>query len=243
MTSAAFIDIHCHILPDVDDGPATVDLSLEMAGQLADSGVAHVFATPHHIAGTAWTQSAEIIRQQVRQLQAAMDQKNISLTIHPGMEIALHQHLMQECERTELLSLGKSNYYLLEPPFQECTENLLEIVFSFKRSGKDVILAHPERIPFFQKNTAQLVHLIEQGILIQVNIGSLLGEFGKASKKTAGFLAERGGIHFAASDAHSPETRSPPTRDQWLQLEQILGVEQTRHACVENPGRLLAVVV
>ena len=157
-------------------------------------------SVPLEVAG----ESEEKIRQQVKQFQAAKDQNNISLTLHPGMEIAMPQQLMQECERTELLSLGKSNYYLLEPPFQEFTENLLEIVFSFKRSGKDVILTHSERIPFFQKNTAHLVHLIEQGILIQANIGSLLGEFGKASKKTAVFLAERGGIHFAAPEDTGP---------------------------------------
>ncbi len=239
MTTAACIDIHCHILPGVDDGPATIDLSLEMAGQLVDGGVGHVFATPHHIGGTAWSHPAAEIRQQVKKLQTAVDQHNIPLTLYTGMEIALHDHFMQECARTELLPLGTSNYYLLEPPFQQFNENLLETVISFKKSGKDVILAHPERIPFFQKKTALLLQLIEQGILVQVNIGSLLGEFGTTCKKTACYLAERGGIHFIASDSHNPGNRRPPTRNQWLQLEHVLGIELTRRVCMENPARLL----
>ncbi len=243
MTTASYIDIHCHLLPGVDDGPATLALSLDMARQLADGGVAHVFATPHHICGTAWSHPADDIRLQVKDLQAAVDQHNIALNVLSGMEIALHHHLMQEFERTELLPLGASNLYLLEPPFHQFNENLLDVVFSFKKSGKDVILAHPERIPFFQKNTAQLLQLTDQGILVQANIGSLLGEFGKASKKTARYLVKHDALHFVASDSHSPENRNPPNRDQWLQLEHVLGVELTRRVCIENPTRLLGAPV
>ena len=239
MATAAYIDIHCHILAGVDDGPAAQELSLIMARQLADGGVDHVFATPHHICGTAWSHHADEIRQKVKKLQAAVEEHKIRLTIHSGMEIALHQHLLQEFERTELLPLGKSNYFLLEPPFQQLNENLIDTVLSFKKSGRDVILAHPERIPLFQKNTAHLLHLIDQGILIQVNIGSLFGEFGKVCRKTACALADRGDIHFVASDCHSPESRRPATRDQWLHLKRILGAELFRRVCRENPARLL----
>ncbi len=239
MTTASFIDIHTHILPGVDDGSKNLEQSLTMARDFVAGGVNHVFATPHHIAGTAWTLTPEKIRQKVAELQAVFQQYNIQLILHPGMEIALQRHLGKELERNLLLPLGSSNCYLLEPPFQSFRDDLLDTVLSFKNAGKDVILAHPERTPFFQQNITSLTRLARQGVMIQVNIGSLLGTFGKKAETAALFLADNDSIHFVASDSHAPDARRPPTRKEWLQLEQILGANLARSACIDNPARLL----
>jgi len=239
MTTTPFIDIHCHILAGVDDGPDTVEQSLAMAKAFVAGGVGHVFATPHHIAGTAWALPAKQIQQQVIELQSVFQEHGIPLILHPGMEIALHQHLAKELEKNILLPLGTSNCYLLEPPFQTFRDDLLNTVLSFKDSGKDVILAHPERIPFFQQKVSSLIRLVEQGVMIQVNIGSLLGKFGKKTKKTALYLSKHDNIHFVASDAHGPDDRRPPTTEEWLQVEQILGPGRATSACIDNPERLL----
>ena len=239
MTTASFIDIHSHILPGVDDGSKSLEQSLTMARSFVAGGVNHAFATPHHIAGTAWTLTPEKIRQKVAELQAVFQQYEIPLILHPGMEIALHHHLVKELERNVLLPLGNSNCYLLEPPFQSFRDDLLDTVLSFKNAGKDVILAHPERAPFFQQKITSLTRLVEQGVMVQVNIGSLLGTFGKKTETTALYLAEHDSIHFVASDSHGSDARKPPTRAEWLQLEQILGLERARSACIDNPARLL----
>lgn len=239
MSPPTFIDIHTHILPGVDDGSKNLEQSLAMARDFVAGGVNHVFATPHHIAGTAWTLTPEIIRQQVAGLQAVLQQYDIPLILHPGMEIALHSHLGKELERNLLLPLGRSNCYLLEPPFQSFRDDLLDTVLSFKNAGKDVILAHPERAPFFQQKISSLTRLVEQGVMIQVNIGSLLGTFGKKAETAALYLADNNSIHFVASDSHGPDTRRPPSRKEWLQLEQILGANLARSACIDNPARLL----
>jgi protein-tyrosine phosphatase len=239
MSTATYIDIHSHILPGIDDGAKTLKQSLAMAAAYVAAGVGHVFATPHHIVGTAWTLSADTLRQRVRDLQTALDEKNIPLVLYTGMEIALHRNLLAELERGTLLPLGKSNCYLLEPPFQPFQEHLLETLISFKKTGRDVILAHPERIPFFQKNPDRLVRLIAQGILLQVNMGSLLGDFGKKSQKTACYLAEHRAVHFVAADAHGPDVRKPSNYDEWQQLKQLIGVEQVRAIGATNASRLL----
>ena len=239
MATTPFWDIHCHILPGVDDGPDTVEQSLAMAKAFIAGGVGHVFATPHHIAGTAWALPAEQIQQQVIELQSVFHEHGIPLILHPGMEIALHYHLEKELEENILLPLGTSNCYLLEPPFQPFRDALLDTVLSFKDSRKDVILAHPERIPFFQQKVSTLSRLVEQGVMLQVNIGSLLGKFGKKSQETASYLLDRDSIHFVASDAHGPDARRPPTMEEWRQLEQILGPDRAKSICVNNPARLL----
>ena len=221
--AATLIDIHTHILPDVDDGSRNLQQSLAMARDFVAAGIKHVFATPHHIAGTAWTLTPDTIRQKVAELRAVFQQYDIPLIPHPGMEIALHRHLEKELERNLLLPLGLSNCYLLEPPFQSFRDDLLDTVLSFKNRGKDVILAHPERAPFFQQNITSLTRLARQGIMIQINIGSLLGTFGKNAERAARYLADNDLIDFVASDAHGPDGRRPPAREKWLQLEQILG--------------------
>lgn len=106
-----FIDIHCHILPGIDDGPKNIGQSMALARALVAGGVTQVFATPHHILGTAWSASVRQIRQQVNELQQVLQQKNIPLSVHPGMEISLHPHLLKELNRNELLPLGQSNCY------------------------------------------------------------------------------------------------------------------------------------
>jgi len=239
MTTPLLTDIHCHILPGVDDGPASVDQSLALARALVAGGVGQVFATPHYITGTAWALPADQVRQKVDELQAAFQEHGIPLTLQPGMEIALHQHLAKELQQNKLQPLGDSNYYLLELPFQPFRDDLLDTLLSFQNYGKIVILAHPERVPLFQQQTASLFRLIEQGVLIQVNIGSLLGLFGKKAQTTALQLLERDAIHFVASDAHGPEARKPPTGKEWLQMEQILGPVRSRSVWINNPAQLL----
>ena len=238
MDSAGIGDIHCHILPGVDDGPQSVKESLGMARCLVAGGVKNVFATSHHIAGTAWAITPEQVHQEIQQLQALFVQEGIPLTLHAGMEIAIHPHLLKEVERNVLLPLGRSDYYLLEPPFHALGQDLLQIVLSFKNTGKNVILAHPERIPFFQKNIRPLLSLAKQGVMMQINLGSLLGMFGKRAKSFSLQLAELDIIHFVASDAHGLTTRTPPAKECWVKLVKLLGAERTTRVCVENPAIL-----
>ncbi len=239
MPTLPFLDIHCHILPGVDDGPDTMEQSLAMAESFVKGGVGHVFATPHFIAGTAWSLPALQVRQRVKDLQSALHQNDIALILHPGMEIALHYHLVKDLENELLLPLGSSNCYLLEPPFQQFGDDLLDIVLTFKKSGKGVILAHPERIPFLQKNITHLDRLIEHDIMIQVNLGSLLGLFGRKAKKAANYLVKHNSIHFVASDSHGPDVRKPPTIKQWRRLEKILGPALIKRLCIDNPAELI----
>jgi protein-tyrosine phosphatase len=233
-----FIDIHCHILPGIDDGPENIGQSIALARALVAGGVTQVFATPHHIPGTAWSASVRQVRQLVNDLQQVLQQKNIPLSVHPGMEIALHPYLLKELRRNELLPLGHSNCYLLEPPFQDFRNDLTDVLLAFKKTGYDVILAHPERNPLLKKKVDLLQELVKQGIMLQVNAGSLLGKFGQQSAETAFWLARHNCLHFVASDAHDAVRRPPPGKKEYRQLNKILGTETVKAVCYTHPARL-----
>ncbi len=239
------IDIHSHILPGVDDGAANLEESTAMAQAYVASGFTHVFATPHHIPGTAWSVSSKRIRQEVQSLQLHLQENDINLTIHPGMEIAIHYHIGKELAEHQLLPLGETNCYLLEPPFQMFRDDLIDTLLSFKnlqnngRKKRNIILAHPERIPFFQEKKELLIELKQEGVMLQINLGSLLGRFGRQALSTALYLMEHDCIHFVASDTHGSENRMVPTIEDLQQLEQLLGSELTKTVCYDNPARLI----
>ena len=155
------------------------------------------------------------------------------------MEIAYHQKLLDRLEKGLLQPLGKSSTYMLEPSFNDSSDDLLSCARQIMEKGLGVILAHPERIPSFQNTSEPLLKLVEQGLQVQVNIGSILGRFGDSSQKMARYLIEQNSVHFIASDAHSIENRHPPNRQDWEKLIEILGEDLLIQLCVTNPKILL----
>jgi len=234
-----FIDVHVHILPGIDDGPRNLDESMAMAKAYVNIGVSRIIATPHFIPGTAWAAGLDCIADKLRELKELFARKDIPLTIFPGMEIAYHKKLMNRLENGMLQPLGKSDVYLLEPSFSDSSNALLECACQMMASGRGVILAHPERIPSFQETTKPLVDLVDQGLLVQINIGSLLNKFGESSKKLAMHLIEKSSVHFLASDSHATTRRCPPSRIEWEVLKGLLGDDLLTRLCVTNPRSLV----
>ncbi len=233
-----FIDIHVHILPGVDDGPKSLTESTDMAKTYASVGVRQLIATPHYIPGTAWAVGRDLIARKLKELEKHFTGEGISLKIFPGMEIAYHNNIMDRLAKGLLQPLANSNTYLLEPSFRDSPDALLSSARQMMDTGCGVILAHPERIPSFQETNKFLTDLIGQGLQIQVNVGSLLGKFGKSSKKLAMFLIDNNCVHFLASDAHSALGRCPLNRSDWQRLTELLGDDLLSRLCVVNPSLL-----
>ncbi|MBE0584634.1 MAG: protein tyrosine phosphatase [Desulfofustis sp.] len=237
---ADFIDMHCHILPSVDDGPADLAQSTTLARMYTQVGVTAVVATPHFLPGTSWATSASTVLRMVDELQHLLNQKSIPLRILPGMEIAFHRKLEQRLKAGELLPLADSSYYLIEPSFQGDQGECVTLLGTLQQDGFHFILAHPERIEGFQNSPHLLRQLAEQGILLQINTGSLLGKFGATSQRIANELKEQGHLHFLASDAHDVTRRGPLTAADWQQIEDLLGGPELLHRCCQNSTRLIA---
>ena len=217
MTSqlSKFVDIHTHILPGLDDGPKNIEESLALARCFVRTGIKIVIATPHFLPGTAWASSKEKVLEAVQALQMSLDKEKINLKVEAGMEIAFHKRLEERLLSGDLLSLWDSGFFLIEPSFHGEQEGMLSSLESLLRRGEKLILAHPERVDNFQQKPELLERLVGQGLLIQVNMGSLLGYFGAKSQETAELLSQNNWLHFIASDAHNHDKRAPLNEDEW----------------------------
>lgn len=239
MTLDGLIDIHCHILPGIDDGASDLEESVAMARLYAAAGFAAVVATPHFIPGTAWAAESRVIAELVAVVQARLDAEQIPLRVYAGMEIAFHKRLAERLPTGSLQPLAASGYYLIEPEFNGSQEDLLHTVRLLLDAGQRLILAHAERISAFQRNYDPLLRLAKQGLEIQVNSGSLLNAFGERCRKTAMELLANKCVHYLASDAHSACLRTPPSLDDLQRLTDLVGKETLERLWCTSPARLL----
>lgn len=231
------VDIHCHILPDVDDGAQSLADALEMAYMAASCGVTDLVATPHVQGSGEDPDFLVSLCRRFRQLEDAIAQKNIPLRLHPGAEILCTGETVELARKGQLLTIGDTNYVLCEFYFDEHFSDMDEILEGISRAGYRPIVAHPERYAAIRKDPRRILHWFQTGYVIQVNKGSLLGAFGSLTQATACWLLERGLIHLIASDAHSPLHRTTDFSqlEDWLLNRYPPGY--VRLLLEENPGR------
>ncbi|MBI2485694.1 MAG: tyrosine protein phosphatase [Deltaproteobacteria bacterium] len=220
------VDIHCHLLPNIDDGPTAWEESLEMARLAVQDGIRVAVTTPHWIQGTKWEPQPDKIRDKVREFNERLKEEKIPLTVLSGMEVGISENLPELVSSGRILTLGDSNYLLVEIPFISLPLGIEEIIFKLKTIGISPILAHPERNKEIQKNPKRVLELVKIGALVQVTAGSFCGYFGEKAKCCVLELAKFGVLHAVASDAHSVDNRPPIVTDGLRVLEQFIGGEQ-----------------
>jgi protein-tyrosine phosphatase len=208
------IDLHTHVLPGIDDGPPTIEGSLEIARLAAAGGTRVLVATPH--VNWRYRNDAATIAGLVAELNERLRAERVAtgdghvLEVRPGAELALT--LLPELPDAQLhaLGLGGGPWLLVEPPFTPVAPNLDTILLELQRSGRRIVLAHPERCPAFQRDPAMLGRLVRAGMLTSITAGSLGGQFGGEARRLALALTRDGLLHNVASDAHDTLNR-PPT--------------------------------
>jgi protein-tyrosine phosphatase len=228
------IDIHCHLLPGIDDGPNSWEESVKLAKLLSNEGVDTAIATPHWIKGSEWQTDSSHVLELVNELNLKLGEEKIALNVLPGMEIGINENLVDLTRNGKILTLGGGNHILVETPYVSIPYGIKEIIFRLKVSGIEPILAHPERCGEIQSNPKALKDIVDSGALIQVTTSSLLGYFGKRAKECAISLAKEGLVHFVASDAHSPDKRPPIIKEALTLLKNLIGEENTR--AIERRG-------
>jgi protein-tyrosine phosphatase len=236
------IDLHNHILFKIDDGPDTLSDSLEMARLLSKCGYRHVVATPHTIPGTTWIPTTDSIKDHITKINQALKAGGLDLKILPGMEISFDPQLLDLLNDKKLFTLGGkiSSCLLIEAPFHRFPLGWEQLVFEIISKNFMILLAHPERCAQLVKNSQIIDHLINAGVYIQVNWGSFLGEYGRAAKRTARHLAEKGQIHCLATDAHNPrDCQFALLRDAADNVQQLIGSKNLVRIARENPLRIL----
>jgi protein-tyrosine phosphatase len=228
------IDLHCHILPGIDDGPPTMDQTLALARAHVAVGVRRVLATPH----VTWDipTSAEQVATGVAQVNAALAESELPLEVLPGGEIAITK--VAELDDPELrgLALGGGPWLLVESPLTPAASSFDTILHHLQARGHRVLLAHPERCPAFQREPERLASLVHAGMLTSITAGALIGRFGGTVERYAHELVRDGLVHNVASDAHDIGRRPPGLR---AELERAGYGEHVDWWCVEVPAAIL----
>ena len=215
------IDIHCHLLPGIDDGPKDWTASLDLCRAMRDNGITKAVATPHLIDGV-YANTRSKVEPLTAELVKRCRDADISLEILSGAEIDLSSTLVTS-HSTETPLLGGGNAVLLEMPMAVLPHAMSEILFSIRSTGWVPVLAHPERNEILQENLDLAGQWIESGALLQLDGDSLLDVWGKRARRCGEALLVRGWIHAMASDAHSIDRRPPRLAEAVAAATNVVG--------------------
>lgn len=234
------IDIHAHILPGIDDGAADWDESYEMARIALRDGVHTIVATPHMMWDGAYSNRAQTVLALVDEANDRFASEGIDLKILPGGEIYLSQETPAALDRGDYLTYNnQSKYILVEWSTAETPHFVEQILFECSVRKLTPVIAHPERNARLSRDPDLLAQWVEQGMLLQVNARSLLGDSGEQVRRAAEELLARRLVHFIASDAHSIARRPPGLMAARERVEELQGKEIADILTVENPRRLM----
>jgi protein-tyrosine phosphatase len=203
------IDLHCHVLAGIDDGPATIEESVALARDAAAAGARVLVATPH--VNQRYRNDATTIARLVDELNARIASVGLELEIRAGAELSVALAAEMEPAELQRFSLGTGPWLLVEPPFSPIATGLDILLSSLQRRGHRIVLAHPERCPAFQRDPDLLRLLVAGGVLTSITAGSLVGQFGGDVRRFALELVRDGMAHNVASDAHDRRARPPGT--------------------------------
>jgi protein-tyrosine phosphatase len=210
------IDLHCHVLPGIDDGPDTIEGSLALARVAVAAGIDTVVATPH--VSWSYPNTADTITQLVGEVNERLAAEGVALDVRAGAEIAMTRIGDIPPEELSTLALGSGPWLLVEPPFSPVVSGLGAILSRLQAEGHQIMLAHPERCPAFHRDPQMLAALLRGGVLTSVTAGSLVGRFGQQPRRFALSLVQQGFVHNVASDAHDQTNRAPGIASE---LEQV----------------------
>ncbi len=197
------IDLHCHILPKIDDGSRSMEETIAILKEAVNAGFNTICFTPHYIEPqyvNTKSQNEQIL-EQVRNL---VNSENINIELLLGNEIFIHPDMQILLKNQEITSLANSRYVLIEVPmYQEIPQEIVhEMLNSIKQDGYQIIIAHPERYTYIQKNPNKLLEYFGNDVIFQGNYGSILGTYGKEAQKTIKKLLKNKEIHYFSTDVH-----------------------------------------
>jgi protein-tyrosine phosphatase len=230
-----FVDIHCHLLPGLDDGAAGWDDALKMAEMAVADGIGTIVATPHQL-GSHAKNSGETIRAAAVRFQRFLDARRLPLRVLPGADVRIEPDLLPKIRRGEVVTLAdRRRHVLIELP-HDVYVPLERLLAELASAGLVGILSHPERNLGILNQPGILRPLVERGCLMQVTAGSLTGAFGAEIQKFTESLFEQRLVHFVSTDAHGTKTRPPLLRPAFERVAKLAGEDAARDMCCRHPG-------
>ncbi|MGV3083901.1 tyrosine-protein phosphatase [Enterococcus dispar] len=202
------IDLHCHILPGIDDGAEDLAASIAMAEKAISQGITHILCTPHHNNGKYSNPKSTVVPR-VLALQAELDKRNLPLTVLEGQEVRITGELIEDIKNNEILFTDLDDtYILIEFPTMDVPAYTEDIFFQLRGMGKIPIIVHPERNAKFREDSNRLMEYLDMGCLAQLTAPSYVGTFGKSIQKTAKEMVKHNLVQMVASDAHGVNKRN-----------------------------------
>lgn len=232
-----FVDIHSHVLPAVDDGSPSIEVSLDMLRRALAEGISALVLTPH-IKANDGRAVAELHCARFAELCDAVRVAELPVELHLGCEVAFRFN-MPEVAEWPSGPLANGRYVLVDLPPGPLSPGLEKGFFDLRSAGYRPILAHPERHRQLANDPEQIGRLREQDLLLQLNAGSLSGRFGGRAQRVAELLVSRGWADFIASDGHDMEKRPLTQVDARTRVAELCGDDEVRRLFCDNPRQVL----
>ena len=228
------VDIHHHLLPGLDDGSNSMDVSVEMARMAAAEGITHIACTPH--ANSHFAYDPQVNATKTGELRARLAEQNIDITLGSGCDFHLSfDNVKIAKEDLRRFSINGLGYLLVELPDFGIPPGVAETFYELQLAGATVVLTHPERNATLLREPARMKDWLRAGVLVQVTADSITGHKGKQAQSMALRLLEDRWVHFLATDAHNLTTRPPRMRDAQNLVANKFGVGYAHALCVTNP--------
>ncbi len=233
------IDLHCHILPGIDDGAADLPTALMMARAFVADGVTTVACTPHILPGL-YHNTGPQIRQAVAALQLELDREEIPLELITGADVHVVPDFVGGLRDGRLLTLGDTRYVLVEPPHHTAPARLEDMFFGLLVAGYVPILTHPERLSWINAHYDVMKRLVAGGVWMQITAGSLKGSFGRQPLYWAERMLDEGCVHILATDAHDMKRRPPILGTGRDLAAKRIGDNEAEHLVLTRPRGIVA---
>lgn len=201
------IDIHCHILPGIDDGAKISEDSIEMVKVASKEGIKTIIATPHH-RNNQFNNKKDDILKYVEDINKVLVQEKLPITVLPGQEVRIYGEILEDYSKGEILTLNHTQYLFIEFPSSSVPRFAERLLYDIQTQGIIPIIVHPERNKELQEKPELMYEFVKNGALTQVTAASVCGYFGKKIKHFSEQLIEANLTHFIASDAHNTSSRT-----------------------------------
>lgn len=234
------VDIHCHCLPCLDDGPGTLVEALGLCRALVADGITTAVATPHQLGRYHGRNTAAEVRAAVEGLNRSLMSEGIPLAVLPGADVRVDEQIPRMLAGGQVLTLGdRGKVLLLELPHDVFIDPL-PLVRRLSEQGVRSIISHPERNRFLTSSPHVIRPWLEAGAVLQITSGSFAGDFGSTAQRAAWYWLETGQASLVASDAHDLSRRPPRMTEAIRLISRRLGEQTARRVCVENPAKIVA---
>ena len=232
-------DLHCHLLPGIDDGPAELSVSLEMARMAVADGITTVACTPHIYPGL-YDNDAPGIRAAIARLRQHLEAQGIALHLVEGADVHLAPGLATAIAEGRVPTLAGSRYLLFEPPHHVAPPRFEQSVFELMAAGIVPVVTHPERLTWVEEHYDMFVRLAGRGAWMQVTAGALTGRFGRRVKYWGERFVDEGHCMLLATDAHHPQRRPPLLAEAREAVAARLGAAEAGHMVQTRPAGIVS---